>query len=266
MPAFFTSGLFFEYNVIRTYLHAEDEDLGVTIQMIFDDARGNSSVILNDGNKWPGCGYSLIINNIENRTGKAVPGVVLTLSDDSGVLQTQRADDRGAAIFCIAPCRSYTITVCQSPACLHPMPACFSVYADRCRRLYAGGRRICCRCIAIYYLRCCKSCSFCAVKVDKHSGAALQGATFELRQNGRPIVTAVSDEAGRLRFDGLVTGRYQLTEVLAPEGYNLNRKIYDIMIEDSCEVRFDGNIVNEVVISNSQDFRLIFKKVAVPSS
>ncbi|MBC6179092.1 collagen-binding protein, partial [Listeria welshimeri] len=59
-------------------------------------------------------------------------------------------------------------------------------------------------------------------KVDKDNPSTLlEGATFELYDNGKLVDTQTTDDQGVLVFSDLIYGDYTLKEVAAPEGYSL---------------------------------------------
>ena len=65
----------------------------------------------------------------------------------------------------------------------------------------------------------------------------LEGATFVLLdKHGQEISSGTSDESGKIVFEKLTIGNYQLKEVKAPEGYRLLPKPIDIEITGDKEV------------------------------
>ncbi|WP_067086919.1 Spy0128 family protein [Streptococcus marmotae] len=61
-----------------------------------------------------------------------------------------------------------------------------------------------------------------APSADSSAIYALAGVVFELRQNNEVVDTAISDEIGRVRFDNVPVGTYQIVEVSTVEGYILD--------------------------------------------
>ena len=114
-----------------------------------------------------------------------------------------------------------------------------------------------------------------ALKVDANDHSKkLGGATFKLSGNGltTPIElttpsadkaateTAPAEVKGQVTFNGLKAGTYKLQETKAPEGYNLNTKVYDVVIgepgwtSDSTHeilISYDGNDYIETEIENT---------------
>lgn len=82
----------------------------------------------------------------------------------------------------------------------------------------------------------------------------LQGAEFKLTpKNGTPgeVLTATSDENGRLKFTGLATGEYELVETKAPEGYALNNSPQKVKI--SAEYNENGTLKSYSITINDQN-------------
>lgn len=69
------------------------------------------------------------------------------------------------------------------------------------------------------------------IKIDKDSKEVLAGAEFELRdENGEVVATGTTNSEGKLVFNDLPLGKYQLVEIKAPEGYRLLKKPLDVEI------------------------------------
>lgn len=69
-------------------------------------------------------------------------------------------------------------------------------------------------------------------KHDADTGAKLKGAKFEiLNEEGKVIKTVETDEDGKINLNKILPGKYYISEIDAPEGYNLNLKIFEVEIE-----------------------------------
>lgn len=69
------------------------------------------------------------------------------------------------------------------------------------------------------------------IKIDKDSKEVLAGAEFELHDDsGEVVATGISNSEGKLVFNDLSLGKYQLVEIKAPEGYRLLKKPLDVEI------------------------------------
>ena len=105
-------------------------------------------------------------------------------------------------------------------------------------------------------------------KVKEDGTTPLQGATFELTNTAtNKVYTSVSDENGDVYFKGLDVGTYTLKETIAPEGYTINEKVYNVAVTaeydadgktmTSHSITIDGN--DTVSITNT-------KLVSLPST
>lgn len=82
-------------------------------------------------------------------------------------------------------------------------------------------------------------------KTDEAS-KPLKGAKFTLyNAAGNAVMTAVSDEQGKVWFTNLAEGNYTLRETEAPVGYVLNSRTINVKIDDSSSKTFD--FVNKAV-------------------
>ncbi|MDO4792231.1 MAG: SpaA isopeptide-forming pilin-related protein, partial [Buchananella hordeovulneris] len=82
-----------------------------------------------------------------------------------------------------------------------------------------------------------------AVKKSE-DGAALAGAVFELRQDGKVLGSATSLEDGSVTFRAVPWGKYQLVEVKAPAGYKLNTAQIAVRVRQNGGQVTVGEIVN----------------------
>lgn len=69
-------------------------------------------------------------------------------------------------------------------------------------------------------------------KVDQN-GTALAGAEFGLfDENGKLVMTAVSDADGNVLFTGAEYGKYTIRELSAPDGYLVSKDVIHVTIDD----------------------------------
>lgn len=67
-------------------------------------------------------------------------------------------------------------------------------------------------------------------KKDSKTGATLQGAVFNLYQNGEVIASATTDENGVADFGEFMSGDYMIKEVTAPTNYVLSEQEYNFTL------------------------------------
>lgn len=89
-------------------------------------------------------------------------------------------------------------------------------------------------------------------KVDGNTKAPLPNATFKLTsKNDAGFVKALTTgEDGTVTFTGLKAGTYYVEETVAPEGYNINSKKFEITISTQGIVTGDNVKDNKLVVSD----------------
>lgn len=89
-------------------------------------------------------------------------------------------------------------------------------------------------------------------KVDGNTKAPLSGATFKLTsKNDAGFVKALTTgEDGSVTFTGLKAGTYFVEETVAPAGYNINSKKFEITISTQGIVTGDNVTDNKLVVSD----------------
>ncbi|KMT61422.1 collagen adhesion protein [Listeria fleischmannii 1991] len=102
------------------------------------------------------------------------------------------------------------------------------------------------------------------VKQDSASKQKLSGAEFKLVSEDGDIHTGLTDEKGELLFDNLAPGEYNLTEVKAPIGYELDQSIHKVTISgeksDTVELTIDNKEIRgaaKLIKKDSQDGSLL---------
>ena len=86
--------------------------------------------------------------------------------------------------------------------------------------------------------------------VDNNTGYGIDGAIFELKQNGKTVSVATSKLGGTIKFKTVFPGNYILSQLTAPEGYIKDNKNYNIFI-DRNYILFN-NLSNSFVIKNTK--------------
>lgn len=89
-------------------------------------------------------------------------------------------------------------------------------------------------------------------KVDGNTKAPLSGATFKLTsKNDAGFVKALTTgEDGSVTFTGLKAGTYYVEETVAPAGYNINSKKFEITISTQGIVTGDNVTDNKLVVTD----------------
>ena len=93
-------------------------------------------------------------------------------------------------------------------------------------------------------------------KIDVTTGKELPGATLEVRDsNGKLIELWVSTD--KPHYISLAPGKYTLTEIVAPEGYDLSTKTVEF------EVKVNGTTTKVVMENKPSDVNVEFSKIDV---
>lgn len=91
-------------------------------------------------------------------------------------------------------------------------------------------------------------------KQDITTGEELPGAHLELKnEKGELIAAWVSTDEPKI-IEGLEPGKYILSEILAPEGYDLNKETVEFIVKE------DGTVDGKIIMYNSPEI------VEVPST
>ena len=81
------------------------------------------------------------------------------------------------------------------------------------------------------------------LKVDNVTKTPLQHARFRIEQKtesgNRLIGEHISDANGIVFLDNMLPGRYQITEIAAPDGFNIDVAVYEITIESGQAYRLE---------------------------
>lgn len=100
-------------------------------------------------------------------------------------------------------------------------------------------------------------------KVDGNTKAPLAGATFKLTSDTDTTgTTLTTGEDGSVTFTGLKAGKYYVEETVAPEGYNINSKKFEITISTQGIVTGDNvtgdNVTTDIpATDNVKDNKLV---------
>lgn len=140
---------------------------------------------------------------------------------------------------------------------------------NKCNCLFLTGI-ICIIVIIIIIVLLPQTFSFNFSKVDSSNNQPLDGAIFELTQNGELIASATSENGGIVSFTNLKPGDYILTETSAPDGYIKDSTTYNITISNNGEVTYNGGTpISNLKVSNTPNvinYAIIYKSNSEPPS
>ena len=84
-------------------------------------------------------------------------------------------------------------------------------------------------------------------KQDATTGEELEGAHLELRDADGNLIEAWVSEKEPHKIVGLAPGKYTLTEILAPEGYELSKETITFVVKE------DGTVDGKVIMYNTPE-------------
>ena len=190
---------------------------------------------------------SLRITKLDEETRQPISGVQFRVTEINGrYVGTYRTNSRGTIILNGLNPGWYTVTETEAADgyALDAEPRDIEVRNGETAVLEVTNRR---------------QSSIVIRKVDSMSGLPLSGAVFVLydsREN--PIGEYRSDQRGYVYIDGLEDGRYQLREIIAPQGYVLdnNRKTVYVRYGASSEIRWENTPVTAQIqiVKRSVDY------------
>ncbi|MBS6953510.1 MAG: SrtB family sortase [Enterocloster asparagiformis] len=95
-------------------------------------------------------------------------------------------------------------------------------------------------------------------KLDGDTGAALQGAKLKVTdETGKQVFEGITGDDGTLDWQPARPGKYWVTELEAPVGYQLSQATYEILVGE------DGKISGNVTIYNYKEVKKIGRITAV---
>ncbi|MGX4685346.1 MSCRAMM family protein [Vagococcus sp. JNUCC 83] len=158
---------------------------------------------------------NLTINKIDSETKKTLSGAEFKISNkDGSFVKTIVSDDKGIAKLEDIPLGKYTIKETKAPDGYNLSSDIFEfeVTNDKYQHEFIIKNQKIKGKLTIK-------------KVDSITGKVLSGAVFEVKNSkGEIITTLTTDDKGLADISDLLDDKYTITEVKAPEGYNILQK------------------------------------------
>lgn len=167
--------------------------------------------------------YRTITVTKTDESGNKLANASFTLTDANGnVIDTQTTDATGQVVFGGLAQGSYYLQETQAPKGYTLNSERYNLVLDS----QTNNQSVAVKDAEIKG-------SLTVTKVDAETKAPLANAKFELRDATNQVVqTGVTDANGQLSFNELALGTYQLIEVTAPTGYQLNTEAQQVVISD----------------------------------
>lgn len=185
------------------------------------------------------------ISKVDATTNKELPGATLTVKDANGkVIETWVSTEEVHIIKGLKPGK-YTLTEEIAPEgyILSTETITFEIKSDGTVTKVVMKNYLEDQPVPIYIS-----------KQDITTGEELPGAHLELKnEKGELIAAWVSTDEPKI-IEGLEPGKYILSEILAPEGYDLNKETVEFIVKE------DGTVDGKIIMYNSPEI------VEVPST
>ncbi len=183
----------------------------------------------------------------DTETGAGLPGAVFELRCQSGRAVATAISDLGGVVRFPRICPGqYTLVEIAPPPGYERQPYAYCVNIETDGGILVGGLPVC----QFRVGNSKNTASFAATKTDAATGSPLAGAVFELRQDGRPVCSVISDPAGSLVFSGLVPGTYALIETQPPAGYQSDGTAHNVVVAADFSVTVDGLPASNLLFAN----------------
>lgn len=185
---------------------------------------------------------SLSFLKVNSVTGLPVQGAVFTLSDGqkavSGINGTVRFNN-------LSPGK-YTLVESSVPGGYVPNTRIYYVEVSNCGKITINGIPM-----GEFKIENQPSEGLTFKKTDQNGTLGLAGAEFRLSNGAR----AVSDYNGNVDFGTLVPGIYTMRETIAPDGYKLDNKMYDVIVSNNGSITVNGLPIQNFKVYNTREER-----------
>ncbi|EGO9465945.1 SpaA isopeptide-forming pilin-related protein [Enterococcus faecalis] len=195
--------------------------------------------------------HSVQLTKTDEKTSDALAGAVFDLQDkDGNVVQSGLTTDvSGHILVENLPSGDYQFVETKAPDGyeLDETPVTFTIERGQTETIQVGKtNKLILGSVTL-------------TKTDDKSGAALQGAIFELQDKDGTVLQSnlTTDVDGKLTIDNLEPGDYQLVETQAPEGYEVDSTPVTFTIEkgqkDSVQVAMTNKLMTGSVVLTKTD-------------
>lgn len=200
-----------------------------------------------ENSKTPAISGQFTINKSDLRTGQRLPGAVFELAScKSGTSVRGETDGSGGLTFSKIPPGAYVLKEIRQPKGYMPNDIIYTVEIREDGRAFIDGYPR--TTVSIENEPVVHSIFF--RKHDAVTNSPLEGAVFELLQNGLVVATAISDSAGRVFFPHVPAGDYTIREQTPPIGYLPNNNIYTVVVCPDGRVTIDGVPAQHFAVCN----------------